>query len=158
MSLNLDVDVVRRLIGGWQGDPHESGMLARGAAVALATAHLGAGRDVVVPQYLGRAPFIERLRAVAADVAVPFHEIVLMTSREEAIRRFVDRTRGAAEPAHLEAHKMAEMGGERDPVGAMYDRLRSLLLDRPSAAIVPTQAGQPEATYELVIQALGARE
>ena len=158
LALNLDVDMLRSLIGGWQDAPQESGLLARQAALAAAAAHLGAGHDVVVPQYLGRADFIEQLAGLAGHVDARFHEVVLMTSRDEAVRRFDERSRSAAEQAHLDAQKMSGLEGAADPVGAMYDRLTRLLADRPAAAVVASLTDRPADTYERVVQALTARE
>ena len=45
LTLNLDVDRVRDLIGGWRDDPGAAGLLARSVAVAAARTHLLAGRD-----------------------------------------------------------------------------------------------------------------
>jgi predicted kinase len=62
----LDIDGIRRLIGGWDESESESGLLARKMAVAMARVHLDGGHDVVVPQFLGRLNFIEQLEGVAA--------------------------------------------------------------------------------------------
>ena len=88
LALNLDVDLVRRQLGRWTSHPEGSGERARAIAVAAAGVHLRAGYDVIVPQYLGRVAFIEQLEQVATETGVPFREAVLMTTREEAVRRF----------------------------------------------------------------------
>ena len=65
LALCLDVDVVRGLLGAWQEHPHEAGLLARRLALAMARVALHEGRDVVVPQFLGRPQFIGELEALA---------------------------------------------------------------------------------------------
>jgi len=52
-AANLDVDVVRSLIGNWRAMVTEAGLLARSMVLAATEAHLRAGFDVVIPQYLG---------------------------------------------------------------------------------------------------------
>ena len=52
--LNLDIDQLRRLIGGSDDRFAETGELVRPLALSMAGTHLRAGRDVVLPQYLGR--------------------------------------------------------------------------------------------------------
>ena len=52
--LNLDVDQLRLLIGGWRERFAETVELVRAMAVAMARTHLSAGHDVGMPQYLGR--------------------------------------------------------------------------------------------------------
>jgi predicted kinase len=52
MTLALEQDVVRGLLGGWRPRETESGSLARELCLAMARTHLGAGYDVVVPQFV----------------------------------------------------------------------------------------------------------
>ncbi|MBE7163226.1 MAG: hypothetical protein INR72_18465, partial [Williamsia herbipolensis] len=40
MSLNLEIDLLRRLLGGWKDDPAAAGVHARELALAAAGAHL----------------------------------------------------------------------------------------------------------------------
>jgi hypothetical protein len=67
LSLNLYVDRIRDLIGGWQDEPHTAGLLARALALATARTHLMAGYDVVIPQFLARAEFIEQIEQLAGE-------------------------------------------------------------------------------------------
>lgn len=52
VSLCLDVDVLRGLLGAWRDQPSDSGFLARGLALAMAGVALGEHRDVVVLAHL----------------------------------------------------------------------------------------------------------
>lgn len=62
LALVVDIDNLRTHLGQW--DAHqESRLLARDLAIALVKCHLDAGHEVVVPQFLGRLEFIERLEA-----------------------------------------------------------------------------------------------
>jgi predicted kinase len=151
LTLNLDLDLIRRLIGGWKDRPQESGGLARQIALEAAAPHLRAGHDVVVPQYLGRTEFVEQLEATAAASAAGFREIVLMTSREAALRRFGERSRAAVDPTHVEAGAMARREGGLDAIGAMYDRLAARLLSRPGPVVVQAVTDDPVATYQEVL-------
>ena len=136
LALNLDVDLIRSLIGGWR-DAAESGLLARTIALAAARVHLAAGHDVVIPQFLGRVAFLEQVELLAGEVGADFHEIVLLDSKENSLRRFVGRgdvtTAIAVGPAEL---------------SAMYDRLLSVIATRPAARVVPTTASQVERAYQ----------
>jgi leucyl aminopeptidase (aminopeptidase T) len=155
LALNLDVDLLRRLIGGWQDRPPESGRLARQIARSAAVLHLRAGHDVVVPQYLAKTDFIEQLESAAAEVGAGFREVVLMTSREEAVRRFDHRTRAGADPVYAEARQMAELEGGSGAVGAMYDRLLDLIAQRPHSTIVAADGTDEWTTYQRLLVALG---
>ena len=65
--LNLDIDQVRCLIGGWRERFAETGEIVRPIARSMAATHLQAGYDVVMPQYIGRLSEIERFEAVVLD-------------------------------------------------------------------------------------------
>ena len=154
LTLNLDIDRVRDLIGRWRDDPPTAGPMAREIALAAARVHLASEHDVVVPQFLGRLTFIERLESLAAEVGAVFHEIVLLDSKENALRRFAERSRLAVEPAHVEAQVMLDRGGGVAELSAMYDRLMSVIEARPGATVVRVEDGRVELTYQDVLRVL----
>ncbi|HEY0500622.1 MAG TPA: AAA family ATPase [Kutzneria sp.] len=125
LALNLDIDLLRAQLGRWPEDPGRAGLLARDLAVAAARTHLLAGHDVVVPQFLARPEFIDRLAALAASVDTAFVEVILLDSKENTLRRFQERddTSKAVDPLEL---------------STMYDRLLALAADRPWAKVIPT--------------------
>ncbi|MEV8513563.1 AAA family ATPase [Dactylosporangium sp. NPDC051484] len=150
LTLNLDVDRVRDLLGGWRDDRTAAGVLARGIALAAARTHLAAGHDVVVPQFLGRLPFVLDLAAVAEAAGAPFVEVALMDSRDAAVRRFAERTRTSADPAHREAGR----GVSAAEAGEMYDRLLTVIAARPGTRIVPSVEGDVDGTYRALLATL----
>jgi hypothetical protein len=154
LALNLDIDRVRSLIGRWSHDPQTAGLLARAIALAAARAHLAAGYDVVIPQFLGRPEFIEQAERLAHEAGVSFHEIILLDSKENSLRRFAERSRPGADPAHMEAQGMLDRHGGLEELSAMYDRLASVIASRPAAKIVPTGSGQVEQAYQDFLSAL----
>ncbi|HEX6354546.1 AAA family ATPase [Actinophytocola sp.] len=155
LALNLDIDHVRGLIGRWRDDPHTAGLLAREIALAAARVHLVAGHDVVVPQFLGRLTFIEQLERLAGDVVAAFHEVVLLDSKENTLRRFTERSRLAVEPGHVDAQELLDRSGGLAELSAMYDRLVSIVGTRPGARVVPVVEGDVDLTYAEVVRALG---
>ena len=42
LTLDLDIDLVRDMLGQWRSDPHSAGLLARAAVLAAARVHLTA--------------------------------------------------------------------------------------------------------------------
>nr|WP_240947851.1 AAA family ATPase [Planosporangium mesophilum] len=154
LALNLDIDRIRGLLGRWRDDFYTAGLLARALAVAAARTHLVAGHDVVIPQFLARPDFLERLEHLAREVNADFHEIVLLDRGEDALRRFTDRSRAAADPAHVEAQQMLDRMGGLAELSAMYDRLVSMLAARPAAKVVHTEDGQVERAYREVLELL----
>ena len=153
LALNLDIDRIRALLGRWQDHAHEAGLRARALALSMARTHLGAGHDVIVPQYLGRATFVEQLEELARDQDVRFRELVLLDSKANLLRRFAERTGAGADPGHVDA---AAQLGENPEVrlGEMYDRLMTIIDQRPKAQIIPCEQEHPRLTYQRVTAAL----
>jgi predicted kinase len=148
LTLVLDIDFVRQLLGGWQDRLTESGLLARSMAVGMARTHLRAGRDVVVPQFLGRVDFVQTLAELGADVGVDFIEVVLLSSPDEAVKRFVHRTATSSRSGDRHAAAVIERAGGADvQIRAMYQKLLDVVDARPASRIVTTVDGDVDATY-----------
>lgn len=147
LALALDLDAVRRMLGRWQEQPLEAGLLARAMTLEMARVHLRAAHDVVIPQYLGRPQFIDQLEQVAHDTGAQFTEFVLMDGRDDAVNRFVARTEAALTPAHVESGEMVERFGGRPALEAMYDRLLLVLSHRSNAQVIQSREGDPDDTY-----------
>jgi predicted kinase len=153
LALCLDIDLLRRSLGRWDEHPQQSGLLARDLAVAAARAHLMSGHAVVIPQFLGRLAFVERLELLAREVGVTFRHIALMDSRDNAMARFLAR---ASAPDAREEHREASaLAGGEAGLGQMYDGLLSLLAARPEAVLVRSVEGDVEGTLLRLRQALG---
>jgi predicted kinase len=148
MTLNLDIDVIRGLIGGWIADPHESGIAARQLAVAMATTHLRAGHDVIVPQFLGRLEFIERLEATANDADAEFIEVALIVDRSTATDAFEQRRLEPESPRHLDAAALVEQSADPDPVGTMFDAFMRTIEQRGATRHVAVIRGDIAATND----------
>lgn len=154
LALNLDVDVVRSLLGRWADSQEESGQLARRLALALARTHLGAGHDVVVPQLVARPPFLERLAALVGETGAALYEVVLMDTKENVLGRFDERSaRGDA--AHARA--LVDRNG-RASLEELYDRLADLLRSRPHATVIQCGDGRIEEAYRALLEHLATRE
>ncbi|GIH08518.1 hypothetical protein Rhe02_65850 [Rhizocola hellebori] len=145
-ALNLDVDRVRDLIGGWREDPSAAGLLARAIALAGARTHLAAGHDVIVPQLVARPQFPDQLQELAGEMGVGYYEIVLMDSKPNALRRFAERNRLV--PGHQPV--------DEQELAAMYDRLLAFLATRPHAQLIASEHGQPDAAYRSLLALLTA--
>jgi NAD(P)-dependent dehydrogenase (short-subunit alcohol dehydrogenase family)/predicted kinase len=152
MSLILDIDVVRRGIGGWEEQQEEAGLLARALALAMARVHLTAGHDVVVPQYVARPAFIDEMAATAAAARAAFHEVYLTDGKAAAIARFHARAEDAALAQH-HAEAVRNAGGE-DGLAAMFDRVESTRALRTGAITVKTLAGDVDQAYRDFLSAV----
>jgi predicted kinase len=81
LTLDLEIDAIRAMIGSWLEAADRSGLAARRVALAAAVTHLQAGYDVIVPQLLTRREFVEELRGAAESVGATFHEVTLVDDR-----------------------------------------------------------------------------
>jgi predicted kinase len=147
LSLNLDIDVVRGMLGGWVDDPQRAGLTARSLALVMAQAHLAAGRDVIVPQFLGRPDYIEQLAGVASRSAATFVEMALWIDRSRAITAFVDRRAAPSAQTHHDAATLVDRSEHADPVGKMDDAFVSVLEQRPATRTVEVISGDIDQTF-----------
>jgi predicted kinase len=154
LALNLDIDVVRGLLGAWLDAPSEAGQAARRIASAMTRTHLESGHDVIVPQFLGRAEFIVELETVARETDSRFVELALWLDRNSALEAFVERAAAPADAVHRDAVALVDRMEEDDPLGAMYDRYVALLDTRPDAIRIEVVRGDVDATLAAVESAL----
>jgi predicted kinase len=131
LTLVLEIDAVRALLGGWLEEWQRSGHTARLIALAMARAHLEAGRDVIVPQLLTRRPFVEMLRETAEAVGGCFYEFTLLDPREVVLARLEQR----AEPVGAFSSR-ALMEKQGNAPGDAYDEFVAALGERPDAIVI----------------------
>jgi predicted kinase len=145
-TLLCDPDVLRTMISGWPDDD-AAAERARTVALAMSTAYLGTGADVVVPQLVARDDQLSRF-AAAADVAgAAFVHVVLTAPADELVRRFRARAAAAddAWTAYATAHWDA-LGGDEE-VAEWQARIERLSDRR----VVSTD---PDATYAALLRVL----
>jgi predicted kinase len=146
--LNLDIDQLRPLVGGWRERFAETGEIVRPVALSMAAAHLRGGRDVVMPQYLGRLSEIERFEAVAHDSGAVFCEVVLMDAKQRCLERFNRRGEAGELPWHRQVQQIVERNGGQALLADMHDQLTAVVAARHDATVVPSVAGAIQQTYE----------
>jgi len=151
--LNLDVDKVRCLIGGWQEDFQAAGNLVRPIALSMATTHLTAGYPVIMPQYLDSGDEVSLFQTAAEDTGAAFREIALMDSLEASVQRFYSRSDNQ-NPWHASVIAIVEQAGGPRLLESMYKDLGNGLDTRPSATVVPSRRGYVEETYQHLVDAL----
>lgn len=139
LTLNLDLDLVRSLLGGWRDDWHAAGLLARELALAMAHTHLMAGHEVIVAQLVADPAYLDRLTALARELGVELREVVLLADRDELARRYADR----ADPA-------SELVDGMPALDELSDRLLEVLARRPQVQVVRTDGSEAEAYRELL--------
>ena len=144
LALNLDIDSIRCSMGQWEVHGR-SKHLARALAAEMAGTHLQSGFDVVVPQLLARADFIEVLDDVAAAEGTEFHEILLVATAEEAFARFLARrtamdASGVRHPAGTADHTV-------ETIAAISQELELIPKARARTRVINAGAGGPDTVY-----------
>lgn len=155
LTLVLDLDSVRRMLGRWRDDPARAGLVARELTVAMAGAHLRAGLDVVVPQYLARPQYLAELETLARAAGAEHREYVLTDDRDTLVDRLARRTAAAADPAHVEAGAQIARAGGFDALVSMYDRLLLVVNSRPHAVVLHCPEGAVDDVYAALRRDLG---
>ena len=131
LTLVLEIDTVRALLGSWLDDPQRSGWAARMIALAMARTHLEAGHDVIVPQLLTRREFVELLRETTEAAGATFCELTLMDPRDIVLARLEQRS----EPVGAFSAR-ALMARQGTTPGDAYDAFVAALAERRDAVVI----------------------
>lgn len=154
LALAVDIDTVRRMLGAWQHDPMTAGRAARRLALAMAREHLASGRDVIVPQFLGRVDFVLELEALAAEAGVPFVEVTLIADPDAVIARFRRRSAAPETAEHRDAAVLQEAAGGADALRDACARVAAVVASRPSTHPIDVVDGAVDEAYAALRAAL----
>ena len=154
LALALDIDVIRSMLGHSLEEPKASGRAARDLARAMAQTHLQAGHDVLVCQFLGRLEFVEMLDQLTAAIGVPFVEVVLVTTVDEAAERLARRSEDDSRPEHADAAILLDGAGGTEGLAEMDSRLEHVVGSRPNTRGVDVLDGDLEGTYLGLLRAI----
>ena len=150
-TLLCDIDVLRTMIGGWETYAESAG-LSRTGGLALITAHLRTGRDVVVPQLVGLPDQLERFRGAAEEAGASYVCVLLAATAEEVARRFEVRDASAGADDRWAAYVRAFWdGGGSDELRSAIDRLERLADD----GWIRLESTTPDQTYAALVAAMG---
>lgn len=114
----------------------------------MARAHLRAGHDVIVPQFIALPSYLDELAQVGADLAARHIELVLLDDAAGSERRFHQRL---ADPLWSEHQRVAaEFVAAAGGYAHQYQRLIDGLAGR-SAVEIRSVVGDLEGTYQLLL-------
>jgi predicted kinase len=86
-TLLCDIDELRSWVSGWADDFVGTGEAVRSTALALMTAYLRTGRDVVLPQLIVTPAQVARFEAAAAEAGATYVGVVLDVAPEVLLER-----------------------------------------------------------------------
>jgi predicted kinase len=155
LALIIDIDWIRTHLGQW-AKLDESKLVARELALVLVRAHLRSGHDVIVPQYLGRPEYRERLRLLAAETDVPFVEVLLTDEAERITQRF--RKRRAEYASTGAEHPEGDLNDEAvaNEVSVASDDLLRDAIGRD--VLVVSATGGPDESYLALCEGLASED
>lgn len=156
-TLNLDIDRLHHLVGGWEELTEGVLLVLRPIALAMASAHLAGGRDVVLPQCLVTLPEISAFEEVARGRQADYREIMLLDDRRRAIARYTSRAEHDPDPWIQHQRRQVARDGGESALGLLYDGLLEIAGARPSTVVVRSEPGKTEETYSAVVEASGGR-
>jgi predicted kinase len=152
--LNLDIDQVRTLIGGWRQRFTETGEIVRPVALGMAAAHLRGGRDVVMPQVLCQLSEIALFEAAARDNGAAFCQVVLMDTKQQSLERCNRRGEDGAQIWYQQVQEILDQMSGQALVADIHDQLVAVIAARSDAMVVPSIAGAIQQTYEALTAVL----
>ena len=151
-SLCVRTDDIITTLGQWSTpqnyDPARH--LAFDLALSMISTHLKSGYDVIVPHLLTDVEEAENLQKVAEQLAVPFIEISLTTSKVDAVERVFERgTRGEPGAPPLTPD-------DRDEFEELYDNVLLATKSRPNVFEITSTKGDIDGTYQKVMDVINS--
>ncbi|KRF36217.1 AAA family ATPase [Nocardioides sp. Soil805] len=132
--LDLDIDLLRSLVGGWEGDFVATGSVVRPLALAMISAHLDAGRTVVLPQLLADPVELERFVASATAAGAAYTGLLLDLPDPTLAARW--RERDTSGPVTSASNRVIAGDGGDAVVLGWAQRLRETYAARPDVTTI----------------------
>lgn len=154
LTLKIDVDEVRRWISHFREEKEISGPLAKRIANEMARVHLQAGYDVVIAQIFIQEEPLENLEKVAQECGADFYEFLISTSKENSIRRFIERGKATGYPDGFSPGGLVTLGGKEKKLEQMYDDMMVVVSKRPNTKIIESIESDIEGTYRKLVAGL----
>lgn len=142
--LDLDIDQVAALLGGWQDDFGAALEPARRLAIAMAESHLADGRDVVLPQLVTSVEQARRFEDAASRAGARYVEVALLAGADEQADRFRTKDRVSEVDRHVSRY-LEERGGD-EVLARIHRHHAAYLAQRPEARHLVTDGLTVEET------------
>lgn len=151
--LNLDIEQVAALIGGYRGRFSDSFEAGRLLAEAMAQVHLANGHDVIMPQMMTNvnAEELAGFESAAAGAKAEYCQILLIARVELSVDRCMERAKGG-DPRQVVISKIIDENGGRDFVRKLHSQVTQFSADRQPYAVIDCE----RLTVEQVCRAVEA--
>ncbi len=153
--LNLDIDQVTALVGGYRDRFSESFAAGVLLATAMARVHLASGHDVILPQMMTNVNAEEMavFESSAAAAKADYCQILLIANVESTVDRCMERAR-AGDPRQDAVSKVIEDNGGPDFVRKLHAQVTEFSACLQPYAVIDCERLTVEQTCEAVEAAL----
>lgn len=152
MTLNLDIDNLWIMMGGWDSPDSDSVRLRERYAHAIANMHLAEGYDVIVPSLMQTVEKYEAFGKIALAHDAVLTEIVLMTDIDDAIERCKARARSLGHPDGFRPGGVLDQGGREKMLTDMYNNVLATMAQRPNIIQINSIQDQTDETYKNLLK------
>ncbi len=154
VTLNLDIDHVWSMISHWREQKEITGPLSKKMALSMAMVALSDGHDVVVPQIMQTEELANSLQSLANECQADYYEILLDVPKEEAIKRFTERSKAQGHPTGFREGGIIATSGREAKLAEMHDNMMVVANNRSHVIKVEPILNDIDATYNLLMQKL----
>jgi predicted ABC-type ATPase len=155
--LNLDIDQVTALIGGWRDRFSESFEAGTALATAMAQVHLANGHDVIMPQMMTNvnAEELAVFEAAASATGAEYFQVLLTASVESSVDRCMRRA-NSGDPHHDVISKVIGENGGPDFLRMLHSQVTQYAADRQPHSVIDCERLTVEQTCHAIEAALSA--
>ena len=153
--LNLDIDRVAAMIGGWGDRFSDSFEAGRLLAVAMARVHLANGHDVIMPQMMTNvnAGELADFESAAAAAKAEYCRILLTANVDSSVDRCMERAK-TGDPRQDVVSKVIDERGGQDFLRKLHAQVTQFTADRQPHSVIDCERLTVEQTYQAVEAAL----
>lgn len=152
MALNLDIDNIWFMMGGWRTEP-KADVLRFKYAHTIAAMHLLEGCDVIVPQIIETTERYEEFENLAVNHNAELHEILLRAPVENAIERFKARARAEGFADGFRPGGITDRGGREAFLAQRYNNVLAAAATRPNIVVIESIEGDIADAYQQLLSA-----
>lgn len=150
LTMILEGDKVGAMLGRWLDHEKEARKLLYTLGKAMVTTYLETGHSVIVPMLPIHPEHVRAFELITKETDAQFFEVILVTDREEAVKRLLKRgTWGEAGAPPIS--KVDDM----PMINQLYDGMQQTLAGRPNAIRIPSVEGAHDDTYQQFLAAIG---
>jgi predicted kinase len=155
-ALNLDVDAIVPMLGGWADDFFAAFDVARGLAASMAERHLLAGRDVVLPQMITNQRESDDFERASAAAGADYLHIVIDVEPGVAMTR-IDGRSTEADDLHRIIREVIRRHGDLAFIEKLKSQVDTFVAAKQLRGRVDASNRSVQGTYTLVDAALPQR-